>query len=206
MDNLPANSTERIDRFLTVSTLYESIGFNRQAALFRLLAADRYVGFHISPSDFSKAYELTTKTLPAYDLALSVQTTNGRGWPELQAQVMLKLAATCRAHPEVYKRILLIILERFVEVLSPGEKEDLIRTLSDLMNQSGPPKGEVLTDTPGSKLGVITLTKIPFVCDFFVMPLPPHLQPLQRPKLARGKTDVGGIYPSTFRLFPLREF
>ncbi|GAV03333.1 hypothetical protein RvY_13774 [Ramazzottius varieornatus] len=186
MNNLPANSSEGIDRFLTVASVYEGIGFHRQAALFRLLAADRYVGPNISPSDFLRAYELTMMSLPSYDLALSNRTTNGRGWPELQAQVMLKLATTCRAQPEVYKRILLIILERFVEVLSSGEKEDLIRTLNELMSQSGPPKGEVLTSTPGLKLAVITLTKIPFVHEFFVLPLPVHLQPLQRPKLARG--------------------
>lgn len=101
MNNLPANSSERIDRFLTVASVYEGIGFHRQAALFRLLAADPYVGLHISPSDFLRAYELTMMSLPSYNLALSTRTTNGRGWPELQAQVMLKLAATCRSQPEV---------------------------------------------------------------------------------------------------------
>lgn len=61
IDGLPSDSTERIDRFLTIAQLYEDIGFRRQAALFRLLAADRYIGPGSSPASYTEALRLTVR-------------------------------------------------------------------------------------------------------------------------------------------------
>lgn len=85
------------------------------------------------------------RSLGSYNLALSQKPASSHGWPELQAQVLVKLAATCRPQSEIYVRILLTILENFSEVLSMTEKEELLKSVTDLIARLGPPRGSSTT-------------------------------------------------------------
>ncbi|XP_055345453.1 protein brunelleschi-like [Paramacrobiotus metropolitanus] len=181
-------SVERIERFMTVGDLYEQLGFQRQASLFRLLAADRYLGS--SGNGIWQAFHLSVKSLSAYNLTFSTRPVTGFGWPELQAQVFQKLAITCRSQPEVYKRILLVILENFCDVLSVGEKDEILKNLMEVIEHFGPPVGDVPLGEAGMMLGVASLTKLPFVQEFVINPLPRHLQPMQRTKYERSMSGL----------------
>lgn len=68
--NLNLTEEHKIERFLAIAGLYDTLGFRRKSSFFKRLAGMRHVSAQNQNPDWSQCYQLLVHALPGMKLAL----------------------------------------------------------------------------------------------------------------------------------------
>lgn len=96
--NLNMSEQERVQRFETLTELYQQIGYTRKAAFCQRLAAWRHVAQSNANPDWGQSYRLMLESLPGHKLSLDPLEviSNQGGWPCLQIDLLQQLVIAAR--------------------------------------------------------------------------------------------------------------
>lgn len=127
--NLNMNEQERVQRFETLTELYQRIGYVRKAAFCQRLAAWRHVAQSNTMPDWNQSYRLMLESFPGHKLSmdpLEVLEANA-GWPCLQIDLLQQLVVAARrlGHSALATRHMTFLLQTMWHHLSPSEQKDM---------------------------------------------------------------------------------
>lgn len=127
--NLNMSEQERVQRFETLTELYQQIGYGRKAAFCQRLAAWRHVAQSNTNPDWSQSYRLMLESLPGHKLSLDPLEVidNQGGWPCLQIDLLQQLVvAACRlGQKDLATRHMTFLLQTMWKYLQPHERNEL---------------------------------------------------------------------------------
>lgn len=197
--NLQMNDEEKVHRFSALSKLYEQIHFRRKSAFFHRVAAMRCVAPQNPRPDWRQCYKLLFQTLRGYSIDFSLppsspssalRSPTGKGWSDLQVQILQELVGTARrmGDPLAATRHMAFIIQTFSGHISPEELADLCHQLSVLTAKS--PGATVANSVEaGIVLPPVNIYTIPLVLSFKPSAQPdsliPHA-PVRTPAEAKG--------------------
>uniref|UniRef100_A0A1L8DWH3 Putative targeting complex trapp subunit n=1 Tax=Nyssomyia neivai TaxID=330878 RepID=A0A1L8DWH3_9DIPT len=189
--NLNMSEQERVQRFETLTGLYERIGYHRKAAFCQRLAAWRHVAASNANPDWQASYRLMLDSFPGHKMSLDPleMISLNSGWKCLQVDLLqqLVLAAKRMDNASVAVRHLTYMIQTMWSCLSAAEQHDVATHLQNLAAQcEGAPVPLVLDS--GRVLPPANLTDLPFCCQLQVRELSPALRPH---KIATSKVDSG---------------
>ncbi|XP_055684255.1 protein brunelleschi [Lutzomyia longipalpis] len=189
--NLNMSEQERVQRFETLTGLYEKIGYHRKAAFCQRLAAWRHVAASNANPDWAASYRLMLDSFPGHKMSLDPleMISLNSGWKCLQVDLLqqLVLAAKRMDNASVAVRHLTYMIQTMWPFLSPAEQHEVATHLQNLAAQcEGAPVPLVLDS--GRVLPPANLTDLPFCCQLQVRELSPTLRPH---KIATSKVDSG---------------
>ncbi|XP_059618131.1 protein brunelleschi [Phlebotomus argentipes] len=189
--NLNMSEQERVQRFETLTGLYEKIGYHRKASFCQRLAAWRHVAASNANPDFAASYRLMLDSFPGHKMSLDPleMLSQDSGWKCLQVDLLqqLVMAAKKMDNAAVAVRHLTYMIQTMWPSLSPAEQNEVATHLQNLAAQcEGAPVPLVLDS--GRVLPPANLTDLPFCCQLQVRELPPALRPH---KIATNKVDSG---------------
>jgi len=131
--NLTLSEQEKIQRFDTLSEMYQEIGFLRKAAFCQRLAATRQVSPNNQSPDWGRCYYLMLHSFPGHKLSLdpNLVVQHKIGWPTLQIQLLQELVVASRrmGHPALATRHMTFLLQTMWPHLSMQERGDSARQL-----------------------------------------------------------------------------
>ncbi|GAB0091455.1 Protein brunelleschi [Sergentomyia squamirostris] len=189
--NLNMNEQERVQRFETLTGLYEKIGYHRKAAFCQRLAAWRHMAASNANPDWAASYKLMLDSFPGHKMSLDPleMITMDCGWKCLQIDLLQQLVAAAKRmnNLPVAVRHLTYMIQTMWQHLSPGEQHEVATHLQNLAAQcEGAPVPLVLDS--GRVLPPANLTDLPFCLQLQVKELSPVLRPH---KIATSKVDSG---------------
>uniref|UniRef100_A0A1B0DMT1 Trs120/TRAPPC9 N-terminal domain-containing protein n=1 Tax=Phlebotomus papatasi TaxID=29031 RepID=A0A1B0DMT1_PHLPP len=178
--NLNMSEQERVQRFETLSGLYEKIGYHRKAAFCQRLAAWRHVAASNANPDFGASYRLMLDSFPGHKMSLDPleMLTQNSGWKCLQVDLLQQLVVAAKKmdNAAVAVRHLTYMIQTMWPHLSPTDQNDVATHLQNLAAQcEGAPVPLVLDS--GRVLPPANLTDLPFCCHLQVRELPAPLKP-----------------------------
>lgn len=124
------NMTEqkRVQRFETLTELYQRIGYNRKAAFYQRLAAWRHVAQNNPNPDWAQSYRLMLESFPGYRMSLDPleMLQQNAGWPCLQIDLVLQLVEAARrlGHSALATRHMTFLLQTMWNHLSPNDQKE----------------------------------------------------------------------------------
>lgn len=190
--SLTLNEDEKIQRLMTLSELYTSIGFRRKASFYRRLTATRYVSARNPETNWDQCYQLMLQSLPGHNLTLDPNDyAPGAliGWPRLQRQVLQDLVVSAKrfGNPGLATRHMTFLLQTMWHHMTPSERQESAYQLQALTGQcEGSPVPLVLDS--GLIIPPANLLNIPQPLNFVVQNLKVFLRPH---KLQITKEDYG---------------
>lgn len=189
--NLKMNDQERVQRFETLTELYQRIGFIRKAAFCQRLAAWRHVAQSNTAPDWNQSYRLMFESFPGHKLTLDPFEVlqNNAGWPCLQIDLIQQLIAAARrlGHSALATRHMTFLLQTMWQHLSPNEQKEFSIQLQNLSAQcEGAPVPLVLDN--GTVIPPANLTDLPYCDQFKIKMLSSHMRPY---KMTTNKIDSG---------------
>lgn len=189
--NLNMTELERVQRFETLTELYQSIGYIRKAAFCQRLAAWRHVAQSNTNPDWSQSYRLMLESFPGHKLSLDPLEVleNNSGWPCLQIDLLQQLVVAARrlGHSALATRHMTFLLQTMWDQLSPHDQKEMSLQLQSLSAQcEGAPVPLVLEN--GTVIPPANLTDLPYCQHFQLRDLPPHQRPY---KVTTDKVDSG---------------
>lgn len=127
--NLNMNEQERVQRFETLTELYQRIGYVRKAAFCQRLAAWRHVAQSNTTPDWNQSYRLMLESFPGHKLSLDpleVLEANA-GWPCLQIDLLQQLVVAARrlGHSALATRHMTFLLQTMWQHLSLNEQKEM---------------------------------------------------------------------------------
>lgn len=127
--NLNMNEQERVQRFETLTDLYQSIGYVRKAAFCQRLAAWRHVAQSNTTPDWNQSYRLMLESFAGHKLSLDpleVLEANA-GWPCLQIDLLQQLVVAARrlGHSALATRHMTFLLQTMWQHLSLNEQKEM---------------------------------------------------------------------------------
>lgn len=127
--NLNMNEQERVQRFETLTELYQRIGYVRKAAFCQRLAAWRHVAQSNTTPDWNQSYRLMLESFPGHKLSmdpLEVLDANA-GWPCLQIDLLQQLVVAARrlGHSALATRHMTFLLQTMWHHLSLSEQKEM---------------------------------------------------------------------------------
>lgn len=127
--NLNMNEQERVQRFETLTELYQRIGYHRKAAFCQRLAAWRHVAQSNTNPDWSQSYRLMLDSFSGHKLSLDPIEVlqNNAGWPCLQIDLLQQLVAAARrlGHSALATRHMTFLLQTMWKHLSANEQREM---------------------------------------------------------------------------------
>ncbi|KAI8776992.1 trafficking protein particle complex subunit 9 [Biomphalaria glabrata] len=170
---------DRIQRYITLSSLYSQIGFKRKAAFFRRVCGMHCVAPDSSPS-WSQCYELLLQCLEGYLLSVNpkeIDRDHPSGWPVLQYRVLHELVYSARrmSNPQIAVRHMTLLVDIMLPHLSVSDQREAIMGLSTL-TQKCPGNPQPIALDSGLILPPVPLLSLPTVRSFRLLPPSPHLQ------------------------------
>ncbi|KAG4079459.1 hypothetical protein HA402_005156 [Bradysia odoriphaga] len=189
--NLNMSEQERVQRFETLTELYQRIGYHRKASFCQRLAAWRHVAQSNSNPDWGQSYQLMLDSFPGHRLSTDPIEVlqQGSGWPCLQIDLLQQLIGAARrlGQSALATRHMTFLLQTMWKHLTPNEQREMALQLQSLSAQcEGSPVPLVLDN--GTVIPPANLTDLPYCVHFQVQNLPSHLQPH---KIAVSKVDCG---------------
>uniref|UniRef100_A0A6B2EIB5 Putative targeting complex trapp subunit n=1 Tax=Phlebotomus kandelakii TaxID=1109342 RepID=A0A6B2EIB5_9DIPT len=189
--NLNMSEQERVQRFETLTGLYEKIGYHRKASFCQRLAAWRHVAASNANPDWTASYRLMLDSFAGHKMSLDPleMLTQDSGWKCLQVDLLqqLVLAAKRMDNAAVAVRHLTYTIQTMWPHLSAAEQHEVATHLQNLAAQcEGAPVPLVLDS--GRVLPPANLTDLPYCCQLQVRELPIALRPH---KIATNKVDSG---------------
>lgn len=191
--NLNMSELERVQRFETLTELYQTIGYHRKAAFCQRLAAWRHVAQSNQNPDWAQNYRLLLESFSAHRLSLDpieVLRSNS-GWPCLQIDLLQQLvfAAKRLGHYALATRHITFLLQTMWQHLTPAEQREMASQLQNLSHQcEGSPVPLHLEN--GTVIPAANLTDLPYCSMFQVKQLPSHLKP-HKIEVAKSTMDQG---------------
>ncbi|CAL1545935.1 unnamed protein product, partial [Lymnaea stagnalis] len=170
---------DRIQRYITLSSLYSEIGFRRKAAFFRRVCGMHCVAPDSSPS-WSQCYELLLQSLEGYNLSINpkeMDRDHPAGWPVLQYRVLHELVYSARrmSNPQIAVRHMTLTVDSMLPHLNVTDQREAIASLSNLTQKCPGNPQPIALDT-GLILPPVPLLSLPTVRSFRLLPPSPHLQ------------------------------
>lgn len=127
--NLNMSEQERVQRFETLTELYQQIGYTRKAAFCQRLAAWRHVAQSNTNPDWSQSYRLMLESFPGHKLSLDPLEVlqNQAGWPCLQIDLLQQLVVAARrlGQSDLATRHMTFLLQTMWKHLLPQERDEL---------------------------------------------------------------------------------
>lgn len=127
--NLNMSEQERVQRFETLTDLYQQIGYVRKAAFCQRLAAWRHVAQSNTNPDWGQSYRLMLDSFPGHKLSLDPLEVleNNSGWPCLQIDLLQQLVAAARrlGHSALATRHMTFLLQTMWRHLTPYEQKEM---------------------------------------------------------------------------------
>lgn len=189
--DLNMTEQERVQRFETLTGLYQKIGYHRKAAFCQRLAAWRHVAKNNSNPDWNQSYRIMLDSFSGHRMSLDpieVLQSNS-GWPCLQVDLLQQLVVAARrlGHSALATRHMTFLLQTMWKHLSADAQKEMALQLQSLSSQcEGAPVPLVLES--GIVIPPANLTDLPYCEHFHVKNLPPHLRPH---KIVTQKIDQG---------------
>lgn len=189
--DLNMTEQERVQRFETLTGLYQKIGYHRKAAFCQRLAAWRHVAKNNSNPDWNQSYRIMLDSFSGHRMSLDpidVLQSNS-GWPCLQVDLLQQLVVAARrlGHSALATRHMTFLLQTMWKHLSNDTQKEMALQLQSLSAQcEGAPVPLVLES--GTVIPPANLTDLPYCEHFHVKDLPPHLRPH---KIITHKIDQG---------------
>ncbi|GFS05209.1 trafficking protein particle complex subunit 9 [Elysia marginata] len=196
-----AQEEDKVQRNITLSSLYNQIGFKRKAAFFRRVAGMHCVSPDTTPS-WSQCYELLLQCLGGYGLNVDpkdVRRDRASGWPVLQYRVLHELIYSARriSNPHIAVRHMSLLVDLMLPHLSTSDQRETLSGLSSLTAKCmGSPQPIVLGS--GLVLPPVPLLSLPIVRSFRLLAPSPHLEPTKLP----DQTGTGGGTSGVFLYKP----
>ncbi|KAJ6628653.1 Protein brunelleschi [Pseudolycoriella hygida] len=189
--NLNMSEPERVQRFETLTELYQRIGYHRKASFCQRLAAWRHVAQSNTNPDWAQSYQLMLESFPGHHLSTDpIEVLDqAAGWPCLQIDLLQQLIGAARrlGQSALATRHMTFLLQTMWKHLTPNEQREMALQLQSLSAQcEGSPVPLVLDN--GTVIPPANLTDLPYCIHFQVQNLPSHLQPH---KIAVNKVDCG---------------
>ncbi|XP_077862788.1 trafficking protein particle complex subunit 9-like, partial [Saccoglossus kowalevskii] len=95
--NLQLSDEDKIQRYSTLSVLYEEIGFKRKCSFFKRVAAMQCVAPQNPYPGWSTCHNLLLKALLGYRLSLDQRENSMMsGWPVIQLRILNELVFTAK--------------------------------------------------------------------------------------------------------------
>ncbi|GFO45747.1 trafficking protein particle complex subunit 9, partial [Plakobranchus ocellatus] len=189
---------DRIQRNLTLSSLYSQLGFKRKAAFFRRITGMHCVAPDSTPS-WSQCYELLLRCLEGYGLSVDpkdVKRDGPSGWPALQNRVLHELVYSARrmANPQIAVRHMTLLVDLMLPYIGLNEQREALSGLSNLTTRCmGSPQAIALDS--GLILPPVPLLALPTVRSFCLLAPSPHLEPTKLPdRGATGGQASSGVF------------
>lgn len=189
--NLNMSEQERVQRFETLTDLYQRIGYNRKAAFCQRLAAWRHIAQSNTNPDWGQSYRLMLESFAGHKLSLDPIEVliNNSGWPCLQIDLVQQLVVASRrlGHSALATRHMTFLLQTMWKHLSSSEQREMSLQLQSLSAQcEGAPVPLVLEN--GIVIPPANLTDIPFCSQLQIKEVQSHLRPH---KVIEAKIDHG---------------
>ncbi|XP_059485985.1 protein brunelleschi [Neocloeon triangulifer] len=200
--NLNLTEEHKIDRFLAIAELYQSLGFLRKASFFKRLAGMRHVSAQNEDPNWSQCYQLLIQALAGLKLSLDPKemiTVIHKGWPVLQIQLLHELVAASKrmGSNQIAVRHLTFLLHAMWPHLKMQERKDIALQLQAAASQEeGSPVALVLPET-GLILPPANLIHLPHISTFKPCPLIASLRP-QKIQIAKVETGPFLFTPLKF--------
>ncbi|XP_065336501.1 protein brunelleschi [Cloeon dipterum] len=200
--NLNLTEEHKIERFLAIAELYQSLRFHRKASFFKRLAGMRHVSAQNENPDWAQCYQLLVQALPGLKLSLDPKemiTVIHKGWPALQIQLLHELVAASKrmGANQVAVRHLTFLLHAMWPHMSMQERKDVALQLQAAASQEeGAPVPLVLPET-GLILPPANLINLPLVSKFTPSPLIACMRP-QKIQIAKVETGPFLFTPLKF--------
>lgn len=126
--NLNMSEQERVQRFETLTELYQQIGYIRKAAFCQRLAAWRHVAQSNTNPDWGQSYRLMLESLPGHKLSLDPLEVieNEGGWPCLQIDLLQQLVFAARrlGQNDLATRHMTFLLQTMWKHLQSSEQQE----------------------------------------------------------------------------------
>lgn len=137
--NLNMSEMERVQRFETLTELYQTIGYHRKAAFCQRLAAWRHVAQSNQNPDWAQNYRLLLESFAGHRLSLDPNEVlqSNSGWPCLQIDLLQQLvfAAKRLGHYSLATRHMTFLLQTMWEHMSSAEQREMAQQLQSLSHQ-----------------------------------------------------------------------
>ncbi|KAH9513649.1 Trafficking protein particle complex subunit 9 [Bulinus truncatus] len=169
----------KIQRYITMSSLYGQIGFKRKAAFFRRVCGMHCVAPDSSPS-WSQCYDLLLQCLEGYSLSVNpkeIDREHPSGWPVLQYRVLHELVYSARRmnNPQIAVRHMTLMVDIMLPHLNVSDQREAIMGLA-ILTQKCPGNPQPIALDSGLILPPVPLLSLPTVRSFRLLPPSPHLQ------------------------------
>lgn len=189
--NLNMSEQERVQRFETLTELYQTIGYHRKAAFCQRLAAWRHVAQSNQNPDWAQNYRLLLESFAGHRLSLDPMQVlrSNAGWPCLQIDLLQQLvfAAKRLGHYALATRHMTFLLQTMWEHLSAQEQKEMVQQLQQQLSHQCEGSPVPLHLENGTVIPAANLTDLPYCTMFQVKELPSHLRPHQ---VASAKSAV----------------
>lgn len=189
--DLNMSEHDRVQRFETLTGLYQRIGYHRKAAFCQRLAAWRHVAKNNQNPDWSQSYRINLDSFSGHRMSLDpiVVLQLNSGWPCLQVDLLQQLVIAARrlGHSALATRHMTFLLQTMWKHLTPDIQKEMALQLQSLSAQcEGAPVSLVLES--GTVIPPANLTDLPYCEHFNIKDLSPHLRPH---KIIAHKVDCG---------------
>lgn len=127
--NLNMSEQERVQRFETLTELYQRIGYFRKASFCQRLAAWRHVAQSNTNPDWGQSYQLMLDSFPGHRLSTDpIEVLDqGSGWPCLQIDLLQQLIGAARRLGQcaLATRHMTFLLQTMWKHLAPNEQREM---------------------------------------------------------------------------------
>lgn len=127
--NLNMSEQERVQRFETLTELYQRIGYYRKASFCQRLAAWRHVAQSNTNPDWAQSYQLMLDSFPGHRLSTDPIEVleQGAGWPCLQIDLLQQLIGAARrlGQSALATRHMTFLLQTMWKHLTPNEQREM---------------------------------------------------------------------------------
>ncbi|ALC40308.1 bru [Drosophila busckii] len=205
--NLNMSEPDRVKRFEIITELYQQIGYQRKAAFFQRLAAQKHVQQGSQAPDWKQSYSLMLGSFTGYLLSLDPLEVleNAAGWPSLQIDLVQSLISAARrlGHSALATRHMTFLLQTQWNNMSATEQSEMAVQLQNLSAQcEGSPVPLVLDN--GTVIPPANLTDLPYCLELVVKDMPAQLRPL-RIKIAKADSGPFLFTPIHFNSVDRRD-
>ncbi|XP_078584497.1 trafficking protein particle complex subunit 9-like isoform X3 [Branchiostoma floridae x Branchiostoma japonicum] len=196
--NIQLTDEDKIQRYNTLSGLYEQIGFKRKAAFFKRVAAMQCVSPNNPNPAWNSCYHLLQETLDGYSLTLDPRQFPREytyGWPAIQLRILHEMVYTARkmGNPALAVRHMSFLLHAMSDHLAPYERKELSKVLESYTAKvPGTPVPLALES--GAILPPVPMTNLPTVKSFKLLDLAPHLRPMKKPSSQTSSASLNSPF------------
>ncbi|CAH1247732.1 TRAPPC9 [Branchiostoma lanceolatum] len=196
--NIQLTDEDKIQRYNTLSGLYEQIGFKRKAAFFKRVAAMQCVSPNNPNPAWNSCYHLLQETLDGYSLSLDPRQFPREytyGWPAIQLRILHEMVYTARkmGNPALAVRHMSFLLHAMSDHLTQYERKELSKVLESYTAKvPGTPVPLALES--GAILPPVPMTNLPTVKSFKLLDLAPHLRPMKKPSSQASSASLNSPF------------